>query len=150
MNENDMFRIGAGADAAKIVEHIRESVRLKTERGVYSDPRIARAERSNLLNLRDQDGFLEFYLECLREGIHVDINDFEIVERRKRLGSALVMLKRLIWNMLKFYTYRLWSQQNEVNGLLLSSVEAVDQRASDRIRDLERRVAALEKASARK
>jgi len=145
MREPDIFSIGADVDAERIVETIRERVRTKAEKGLYSDPRIARAERTNLSNLRDQEAFFEFYLECLREGISVDINDFEIVERRRSLGVLLVPLKKAIWGMLKFYTYRLWSQQNEVNGLLLSAVEAADQRSADRIRELERRIAALEK-----
>ena len=42
----------------------------------------------------------------------------EIYERRARFTKPLVVLKRAIWKLLKFYTYRLWSQQNQVNGLL--------------------------------
>ena len=67
-----------------------------------------------LQNLRDEEEFMEFYLGCLRDAVFVDINDFEIVERRQRFSRALVALKRSIWNLLKFYTYRLWSQQNLV------------------------------------
>lgn len=74
-----MFEIGAtGVDTAAIVADIRAAVAEKTARGVYTDPRIARAERTNLMNLRDEEHFLAFYLECLREAVFVDINDFEI------------------------------------------------------------------------
>ena len=143
-----MFEIGAaGIDAAAIVADIRATVADKMARGVYTDPRIARAERTNLINLRNEEHFLAFYLECLREAVFVDINDFEIHERRRTLGGLLVGLKRLIWKLLKFYTYRLWSQQNQVNGLLLTAVEGVDEKHKNRIRDLEARIAALESGS---
>jgi hypothetical protein len=76
----------------------------------------------------------------------VDIGDFEITERRKRFAPFLVRLKRVIWSLLRFYTYRLWSQQNDVNGLLLAAVEGVDQRYRDRLNELEARVAKLEQS----
>ena len=113
--------------------------------GVYTDVRVARAEKANLANLKDETGFLGFYLDCLREAVYVDISDFEITERRGLFTRSLVTLKTLIWKLLKFYTYRLWSQQNQVNGLLLSAMEGVEERNRDRISALEKRVAQLEK-----
>ena len=139
-----IFKIGAqGVDTATVVEEIRAAVARKTEQGLYSDPRVARAERTNLTNLSDHE-FEQYYLECLREAVFVDINDFEIRERRRFFSGILVGLKRLIWKMLRFYTYRLWSQQNEVNAILLSATEANDNRYRDKIEELEARIARLE------
>lgn len=144
--DDPMFRIGAnGVDAAGIVADIRETVAEKTRKGVYSDPRVAKAERSNVANLTSDDDFAEFYLDCLREAVSVDIADFEIVERRTRFSGVLVGLKRLIWAMLRFYTYRLWSQQNQVNGLLLSAVEGIEARYKDKLHRLEERLDQLER-----
>lgn len=143
-----LFEIGAtGIDTARIVTEIRETVARKTREGAYSDPRIARAERSNLLNLRSEDDFLPFYLECLKDAVFIDINDFEIHERR-RFGAVLVAVKRGIWMLLKFYTYRLWSQQNQVNGLLLTAVDSIEERHRAKIAALEARLAKLEGAGA--
>ena len=140
-----LFEIGAaGVDTEKIVEEIRATVARKTAEGVYADTRVGRAEKRNLANLKDEDSFISFYLESLRDAVFVDINDFEIHERRPALGALLVALKRLIWKLLKFYTYRLWSQQNEINGLLLSATEEIEGRYRDRIKDLEERIAKLE------
>ena len=75
----------------------------------------------------------------------VDITDFAIHERRKCFGGLLVRVKRLIWSMLKFYTYRLWSQQNQVNAVLLSAVEGLEHRYRGRIDALEKRLKALER-----
>ena len=142
----DIFEIGAeGIDTARIVEDIRKTVADKMQNGDYTDSRVARAERTNLANIRSEENFLEFYLDCLRDAVFVDISDFEIFERRRFLARPLVTIKRVIWKLLKFYTYRLWSQQNQVNGLLLSAVEGVDARYREKIAKLEKRIADLEK-----
>ncbi|MGQ9661448.1 MAG: hypothetical protein ACUVWX_03810 [Kiritimatiellia bacterium] len=139
------IEIGAvGVDVRQVVEEIRSRVAEKMAAGHYADPRIARAERMNLANLRREEDLLQFYFESLRECFFVDINDFEIIERRRLLAPVLVTLKRLIWKLLKFYTYRLWSQQNQVNGLLLSAIEESEQYYRAKIKALEERLNRLE------
>jgi len=143
---DDMLKIGAeGVNSAKIVEEIRAVVAEKRAKGLYSDPRIARAERSNLSNLRDDEDFLSFYLDCLKDAAFVDISDFEIVERRARFSRPLIALKRVIWKLLKFYTYRLWSQQNQVNGLLLSAIENIESTHREKLAELQARLSELER-----
>lgn len=141
-----IFQIGAeGVDVRRIVEEVQAEAERKMKNGTYADARIARAERTNLAALRTSDEFLTFYLRCLRDAVFVDISDFEIHERRRFFAPFFIALKKLIWNLLKFYTYRLWSQQNQVNGLLVTSIEGLDQKYADRIRKLEERIAALER-----
>ena len=142
-----LFEIGAdGVDAEKIVREIQETVARKSDDGAYADARIARAERANLANLRDDEEFLGYYLKSLREAAFVDINDYEIRERRaSALAPALVKLKTSIWKMLKFYTYRLWSQQNQVNGLMVTAIDSAFQNYEKHIARLEKRIAELEK-----
>ena len=143
-----IFTIGApGIDCDKIVAEIQASVAKKIEEGVYADARIARAERTNLANLQNEDEFLSFYLKCLRDVAFVDISDFEIRERRAVFAPLLIALKKTIWKLLKFYTYRLWSQQNQVNGLMVTAIEGLDEKYSGRLKQLETRVAELEKKS---
>ena len=143
-----LFEIGApGIDVEKIVADIRATVAEKKEKGVYTDARVARAERTNLANLKNDEDFLSFYLECLREAALVDITDFRIHERRPRFGKLFVALKRVLWKLLKFYTYRLWSQQNRVNSLLLSAIEGIDSSTRRKIKELEDRIADLERRS---
>lgn len=139
------IQIGAeGLDVEAIVEQIRGRVAERRARGEYDDATVARAERFNLANLKDDDEFLERYLTCLRQAVTVDIADFEIVERRARLAPLLKRLKRAIWSLLRFYTYRLWSQQNQVNGVLLAALEIVAARDRELIGKLEARVRELE------
>jgi hypothetical protein len=138
--------IGApGVDVERLVQSIRDTVARKMAEGAYSDGRIARAEKNNLVHLTDDADFFQFYLDCLRDISHVDINDYVIRERRQGIaGRCLIAFKTVIWKLLKFYTYRLWSQQNQINGLLLSAIEEIDRKYRDRIQKLEDRVRQLE------
>lgn len=143
---SEPFHIGAeGVDAEALVRDLREAVDQKVRDGLLPDPAVARAERHNLAYLRDQDSLMEYYMACLREAVYVDINDFEIRERRRFGARPLKALKTAIWKLLKFYTYRLWSQQNQANGLLVAAVDGVDQKLARKIADQETRIAALEK-----
>ena len=147
----DTFEVNApGIDTEQLVKDIQETVDRKMKAGVYSDARIARAEKSNLVNLRDEDEFLSYYLQCLRDSASVDMSDFEIRESRQSLAFLLIRLKRTIWKLLKFYTYRMWSQQNEVNGLLVTAIEGLDQRQARKIKELESRVRQLEQQAGNK
>ena len=143
--ENPAISIGAdGIDAGAVVAQIQAEVARKRAAGAYDEARVARAERNNLLTLKDDASFMEQYLLCLRQIVSVDINDFEIIEKRGRFAPALVRLKKAIWKLLKFYTFRLWSQQNQTNALLLAAVEIMETRHRREIAGLRERIAKLE------
>lgn len=145
-SSDPVFKFDApGIDSAAIVAQVRATVDEKIKQRVYTDSRVGLAERTNLANLKDDEQYLSFYLECLRDAVYVDISDFEIYEQRPRFKRFWITLKRGIWSLLRFYTYRLWSQQNQVNGLLLSAVDTLEERYRLKIEKLETRVAELEK-----
>lgn len=145
MTHSQCISIGAeGLDVEAIVAEIEQAVEARREQGEYNDSRIALAERHNLQNLKDDPAFLERYLECMRPLSHVDISDFEIVEKRKRFSGLLIKFKTAIWNLLRFYTFRLWSQQNQVNGILLSAIELTESKYKRRVDELEARLERLE------
>jgi hypothetical protein len=138
--------VGAeGVDVEALVAEIRADVARKREEGVYADARIGRAERHNLIYMADSEELLRFYLSCLRDGVHVDINDFEIEDRRSGWkGRSLVKMKTVIWKLLKFYTFRMWHQQNQINGLMVTAIESSFQQYEKKISSLEARIAELE------
>jgi len=145
------FEIGAnGINTERIVAEIQAAVAEKMKNGMYADARIARAERTNIENLKNEEDFLTFYLECLHDAVAVDINDFEIHEKRAAFSNFFVGIKKIIWKLLKFYTYRLWSQQNQTNTLLLSAVENIEDRYRSKIKQLEERIVKLESRDNRK
>ena len=148
MNATPVLSIGApGLDVDRLVADLQATVDRKVRDGVYADARVARAEKTNLVHLRGSDDFLTFYLTCLRDAVFVDISDFEIRERRRVFGPLLVGLKTVLWKLLKFYTYRLWSQQNQVNGLVITALEGLEEQSAARIAALEKRLVELEKAT---
>ncbi len=148
MSATPVLSLGApGLDVERLVADLQATVDRKVRDGVYADARVARAEKTNLVHLRGSDDFLTFYLTCLRDAVFVDISDFEIRERRRFFGPVLVGLKTGLWKLLKFYTYRLWSQQNQVNGLVITALEGVEEQSAARIAALEKRIVELEKAA---
>lgn len=148
MSATPVLTIGApGLDVDRLVADLQATVDRKVRDGVYADARVARAEKTNLVHLRGSDDFLTFYLTCLRDAVFVDISDFEIRERRRFLGPLLVAFKKVVWKLLKFYTYRLWSQQNQVNGLVITALEGLEEQSAARIAALEKRLVELEKAA---
>ena len=148
MSAPSVLSIGApGLDVDRLVADLQATVDRKVRDGVYADARVARAEKTNLVHLRGSDDFLTFYLTCLRDAVFVDISDFEIRERRRVFGPLLVGLKTVLWKLLKFYTYRLWSQQNQVNGLVITALEGLEEQSAARIAAIEKRLVELEKAT---
>ncbi len=146
------IKIGAdGIDAEEIVRQIRERAEERRKSGEFDMDAVARAERFNLSAVKDNADFFDRYISCLRLVSQVDINDFEIVEHRARFASILKKFKKGIWSILKFYTYHLWSQQNQVNNVFNAAIELVAKRNGEqlkkmqaRIDDLEARLVALE------
>lgn len=145
MNKTELTIGAEGIDSEAIVASIRESVNEKMKNGFYNDPAISRAEKANISHITTDDEFLALFLDNLRDTAFVDINDFDITERRKTMPGLLVLFKQLIWKSLKFYTYRLWSQQNQVNGIMLAAMEGVHSSFRQKISDLEDRIDQLEK-----
>lgn len=145
MDKSELTIGAEGIDTESIVNSIRESVEEKMKSGFYNDPAISRAERANIAHISTDEEFLALFLENLRDSAFVDINDFEITERRKTMPGLLVRFKKLIWKVLKFYTYRMWSQQNQINGIMLAAMEGMHSSFRQRITELEDRIADLEK-----
>ncbi len=140
-----IISIGAdGIDAKAVVDEILARVAEKRERGEYDDETVARAEKNNLLSMKDDEEFLDRYVACLRQVVPVDINDFPIAERRSLFAPLSKAVKKVLWKLLKFYTYRLWSQQNQTNGVLLGVIETMHRRHREEVEALKARISALE------
>ena len=151
MAENKIRSGADGIDAEAIIRKIRERADARRAAGEFDREELARAERYNLSTVKDDADFFDRYIACLKLISTVDINDFEIIERRARFAGILKRFKKGIWSVLKFYTYHLWSQQNQVNGVFNAAIELVAKRDSEqlkkmqaRIDELEERLAALE------
>lgn len=140
-----MIKITApGIDTKTVISDIYASVKQKTDAGVYQTAGLGEDKLHAPFAFRDNAEFLSFYLESLRENAFVDISDYEITEKRSRFRTLLIGIKKAIWSLLRFYTYRLWSQQNQINGLLLAAAEGIHEQQNEKIAALEARIKALE------
>ena len=147
MTESNFTVHAPGIDAAALVEEIRESVAQKTAEGLYNDALIGKAECSNLINMQNDEEFFQYYITCMQRAATVDIRAFQIPDPKGGpIGKAMVTLKKTIWSLLKFYTYRMWSQQNQVNSLAMNGISITNARFSGKIKEQELRIAALEEA----
>ena len=72
----------------------------------------------------------------------IDINDFEIVNKGGIKGRIEVIVKKVIWKLMKFYTYRMFSQQREFNiqvvtalSGMLDRINAIESRLDNKIKN---------------
>lgn len=128
----------SGVDPARIMEGVREKIRLRRELGVYDHHDFSCVTRLQLKDFTDAREYLDAHLEALRNSWAVDINDFRIPRKPGLRGAVLLPLKKLLWKMLKFYTYRLFSQQREYNAQLSHASRAMDACFRRRLETLER------------
>ena len=87
-------------------------IKQRQELGVYEHFDLTRVTHLLLRDIRDSGEFFRQHLAAIIRSWAVDINDFEIIRKQEGiLGNLEVLFKKVIWKLLKFYTYRLFSQQ---------------------------------------
>ena len=134
-------------DVTALVDQIRKNVADKKKSGAYSDSLVAVAERSNLTNLKDDEEFITYYLECMSRSSVVGIREFEIPDAKGgAVGKAMQKFKKAIWSCLKFYTYRMWTQQNQVNSLQANGIQVIQSQQLKKAEALQARIDRLEAA----
>jgi len=119
------FEVSAPAvDAEALVRKIREEVRRKRESGAYGDYDLSGlAELDYEKDLKEED-FLRYYLQVVERLADVNYGDFEIVSKGGPFGRVEVLLKKVIWKVLRFYTYRLFSQQREFDCQVAEALQS--------------------------
>jgi len=120
---NELFQIGAnGVDVKKIMQEIEERVARKKAAGVYDKYDLSRIAAMELSNVKSEADFLDYSLKVIQQTWDIDIGDFPIYSKGGVLGAPAVWLKKVIWKLLKFYTYRLFSQQKEFNCQVANAI----------------------------
>ena len=139
--DNRSFEIhGIGPEMESIYEDIRKAVEEKEKKGIYALHSLEGDKTADFLDLQDDGQFLEYYLKVIKRSWAVDINDFEIQMKKGFKGRAEWALKKLIWSLLKFYTYRIFSQQIEFNSQIKNTVLAMHKEFSGRIGKIEKEI----------
>ena len=108
------FDITAPAlDAEALAAEVRERVRKKKESGAYDGYDLSGIASLDYEKELSEEDFLRYYLQVVERLSDLNYGDFEIASKGGRFGRAEVFLKKTIWKLLRFYTYRLFSQQRE-------------------------------------
>lgn len=134
---------GIGPEAEKIHQEIQKTIEEKEKMGVYALHSLISGMNADFLDLQNDAQFLEYYLKVIKRTWNVDINDFEIQKKKGLKGKAEWVLKKIIWKLLKFYTYRIFSQQIEFNSQIKNTVLAMHREFSGRIERIEKELLEL-------
>ncbi|EKD27426.1 MAG: hypothetical protein ACD_79C00726G0001 [uncultured bacterium] len=137
MKKIDFKQTKTNIKVSEIMKEINSCIKLRKELGVYDHHDFSRLTQINLQKISDKDLYLSEHLKALKNSWAVDINDFEILTKQSGILRILeVLLKKVIWKMLKFYTYRLFVQQREYNFQLSNAVHNINNLYSSKIDEL--------------
>lgn len=141
---DDKFKIGTeGVDAEGVMAEVRRRVEAKRARGVYNQFSLADAgHEHDTIALKQGNEYFDYYLKSLLLASEIDINDFEIASKSPLFGRPVVWLKKLIWKLLKFYTFRLFSQQRDFNARVAVILQGMDRRYSRKLAELDEKIKA--------
>ena len=128
----------------KIMEEVKGRVEKKRKAGVYDKYNLEGLVAGDIEQLQGEEDFLNYYMELILHTCDIDIGDFEIPSKGGILGKPLTKLKRLIWIMLRFYTYRLFAPQKEFNFQLVNTLKSLNKKLDNKVKELSDRVAQLE------
>lgn len=138
MTIENTFEIATpGVDVPRIVAQIQSRIEEKRQAGVYDRYNLSAIKAIEMDNLKSDEAYLEYYLRTIWRAADIDLGDFEIPVKTPVIGKPVVLLKKLIWKLLKFYTFRLFSQQKDFNAKMVSVSEGIN-------RKLDRKLAVLE------
>lgn len=125
-----------GVDVKELMREIQERVEEKKAQGIYNQYSLDRVTKLELESIKDETEYLQWLLKVANHSWDVNIGDPQIVSKGGIFGKPEVWLKKIIWHLLKFYTYRLFSQQKEFNsqvamalGLLSKRIEKLEEKS---------------------
>lgn len=122
-----------GVDVKQIMKEIQERIEEKKAQGVYDQYNLDKVTQLEIESIKGDAEYLQWLLKVLNQSWDVNIGDPQIVNKGGLFRKPEVWLKKIIWHLLKFYTFRLFSQQKEFNsqvvmalGLLAKRIEQLE------------------------
>lgn len=144
---DDVFSIDLDdIDVGEILRAVKERVEKKKAVGVYDKYNLVGITKLEVSQAKSEEDFLRYRLKALLKSWEIDIGDFEIPSKGGILGRPAVWLKKLVWFLLKFYTFRMFTQQRDFNLQVVNTLQALD----GKIEKLSQRLDAVLPASAAK
>jgi len=143
----ETFKINTpGINTEAIIATIRQRVEEKRQTGVYNRYNLSAIQALELETLKNDEAYLDYYLKIIWRAAEVDLGDFPIENKGGFLGRPEAAFKKIIWKLLKFYTFRLFSQQKDFNAKMASIAESLNRKYERRIAVLESKIEELGKA----
>ena len=132
MAEQQTFDIQTdGVDTDDIMRRIRERIEQKRANGVYDRYNLTGITKLEVAEAKSEEDFLRYSLKMLQRTHEIDIADFPIPNKGGPFGWLEVLVKKVLWYLLKFYTWRMWTQQREFNAQVVNTLRALNRKIDD-------------------
>ena len=132
MAEQPTFDIQTdGVDTDDIMRRIRERIEQKRAAGVYDRYNLTGITKLEVAEAKSEEDFLRYSLKMLQRTHEIDIADFPIPNKGGPFGWLEVLVKKVLWYLLKFYTWRMWTQQREFNAQVVNTLRALNRKIDD-------------------
>ncbi|MDP8217310.1 MAG: hypothetical protein P9M03_01145 [Candidatus Theseobacter exili] len=141
---NDFDFESKGIDVEALMKRLRVRVDEKRKAGVYEKYNLDNLTALEFESLEDEKEFLRYYLRLIQSTCDINIGDFEIVNKGGLFGRPVILLKKVIWKLLKFYTYRLFSQQKEFNCQTVNTIMSLQNKLEKDLEEIRLRLNRLE------
>ena len=141
---NDFEFESKGVDVEALMKRVRVRVDEKRKAGVYEKYNLDNLTALEFESLEDEKEFLRYYLRLIQSTCDINIGDFEIVNKGGVFGRTVILLKKVIWKLLKFYTYRLFSQQKEFNCQTVNTIMSLQNKLEKDLEEIRLRLDRLE------
>lgn len=127
----------------ELEKKIDQDISEKESQGVYQKFNLDNLSTFDIQDIQSESQFLDYYLKVVQKTWAIDINDFEIPGRSGFAGKIEKGLKKVIWKLLKFYTYRLFSQQREFNSQVAATLQTLQVDFDEKFERLESQISQL-------
>ena len=142
----DIFEINVeNVDVASLMEKIRKRVEEKKESGLYDQYNLDNVSVLELDTISSEQEFLQYYLDVIQRTCDIDIGPFRIINKGGSFGKMAVLTKKIIWNLLKFYTYRMFNQQKEFNCQIVNTILTLNKKIDAQFEEVNRKLDQLAK-----
>ena len=129
MAEDRIIEIAAdGVDTDEIMRRIRERIEAKRKAGVYDKYNLTGITKLEVAEAKSEEDFLRYSLKMLQRTHEIDIADFPIPNKGGPFGWLAVLVKKVLWHLLKFYTWRMWTQQREFNAQVVNTLRTLNRK----------------------
>ena len=129
MPNEQTFEINTeGVDTGDIMRQVRERIEKKRKAGVYDRYNLTGITKLEVAEARSEEDFLRYSLKMLQRTHEIDIADFAIPNKGGPFGWVEVIVKKVLWHLLKFYTWRMWTQQREFNAQVVNTLRALNRK----------------------